>query len=322
MNKYFMGVDIGSISTKIAILNDKKEVVNSIYLETEGYPIEAIKKCLLKLKGKIDEKEIKGIGCTGSGRYLASVLIGGDIIKNEITAQAIAGLHYNKNIKTLLEIGGQDSKVILLENEIPIWHNLNSLCAAGTGSFLTHQAKRLKIPIEQFGEFALKSKTKVNISGKCSVFAESDMIHKANRGYAKEDIIAGLCSALTRNFLNNVTKNRELKEPIIFSGGVASNIGVVKAFEEELKCKIIVPKEHKIMGCIGAALLVMKENVKKTNFKGFNIIEFDYKTKGFECQDCPNYCEIVRILKGKEIIACWGSRCGKWNVNVSSTKSP
>jgi len=310
-----IGIDVGSVSTKMVALDRESTTKASVYLETQGAPLLAIQKCLRELKEGLDENSFKiiGVGCTGSGRKLASIITGGDLVKNEITSQVIACLSYNPKVSSIIEIGGQDSKTILLEDRVPVWHNLSSICAAGTGSFLTSQAYRLKIPIEEFGSYALRSTVKVSIASKCTVFAESDMIAKAASGYAKEDIINGLCEGLVRNFINNVARNRPLGEPTIFSGGVASNVGVVKAFEKELNHAVIVPKEHKLMGCIGVAQLVWKQVPKKTNFKGFEIADANLRLEPFECETpCPNNCELVAVKKDEKIISILNSRCGRY----------
>ncbi len=283
-------------------------------METAGTPLKAVQDALgeIQIQAQKHTFQISGVGVTGSGRHIASLILGADLVKNEVTAQTIAALNYAPDVASVIEIGGQDSKMILLENGIPVVHNLNTLCAAGTGSFLTAQAYRLNIPIEDFGDYALRSKGQINIASKCTVFAESDMIHKAALGYNKEDIIKGLCEGLARNFINNVAKNRPLKSPTLFVGGVASNQGVVKAFESELGHAVIVPKEHKIMGCIGVALLTLRQKMESTNFKGFEVTENNIEPEPIVCEDCPNQCEITKILVNNDVVGHLNSRCGKY----------
>ena len=157
-----------------------------------------------------------GVGTTGSGRLLASTIVGADIVKNEITAHAVASMLINPSVQTVIEIGGQDSKIIIIRNGIVVDFAMNTVCAAGTGSFLDRQATRLNIPIQDFGKLALKSNTKVRIAGRCAVFAESDMVHKQQMGYKFEDIIWGLCRALVRNISTTTCKRKEIKEPSYF----------------------------------------------------------------------------------------------------------
>lgn len=314
MKKGYLGLDIGSVSTKGAILDDNAEVVASVYLETEGHPIDSLKRVLeiLGQKAKEEGLNILGVCTTGSGRLLAGAMVNADVVKNEITCQSIGSLHYYPGAHSIIEIGGQDSKCIQIDDSgVPIWYNMNSLCSAGTGSFLSHTASRLGIPVTELGERALRSKINISIAGKCGVFAESDLIHKQQLGFNKDDLIKGLCSALVRNFMNNVSKNRHLKPQIVFCGGVANNIGVVKALEDELKSPIIVHKYNEISGCIGAAIIAMEEaSQKESHFVGFSSTEF--ASQGFQCCDCPNNCEIAVILRESKAVAVFGSRCRKW----------
>lgn len=318
--KCFLGVDVGSVSTNIVVLDEALNVVETLYLRTQGNPINAITKGLKYIEEKLPENvEVIGVGTTGSGRILAGVIIGADIIKNEITAHAVAASREVPNAQTVIEIGGQDSKIIILRDGIVVDFAMNTVCAAGTGSFLDQQASRLGIPIESFGEMALKSTVPVRIAGRCTVFAESDMIHKQQMGHKKEDIIKGLCDALVRNYLNNVGKGKDIQPTIVFQGGVAANKGIHKAFEEQLKKDIIIPPNFSVMGAIGAALLA-KQHVKANNttskFKGFKVSELEYEASSFECTGCSNLCEVINIKNNEQIIARWGSRCGKWETMV------
>lgn len=315
--KAYLGIDVGSVSTNIVVLSDAGEVLTGLYLRTEGRPIEVIKEGMKRAEESIPSgMEIAGAGTTGSGRYLAGVMVGADVIKNEITAHAVAASAHVPNVQTVFEIGGQDSKIIILRNGIVTDFAMNTVCAAGTGSFLDQQASRLNIPIAKFGELALQSNTPVRIAGRCTVFAESDMIHKQQMGYSIPDIIRGLCEALVRNYLNNVGKGKEILPPIVFQGGVAANVGIIAAFEKELGMPVYVPKHFNIMGAIGAAQLA-KEEVSRTGttkFKGFKITGLPYRTKSFECDGCSNACEIVEIYEGNMVIGRWGSRCSKWDI--------
>ena len=192
-------------------------------------------------------------------------------------------------------------------------------CAAGTGAFLDAQANRLKIPIEEFGKLALNSKNPTNIGSRCTVFAESDMIHKQQIGHKAEDIVAGLCQGMARNFLNNVAKGRNIKPPIVFEGGVSENLGMRKAFEKALGEKIIIPKYNTVMGAFGVALLVKELFPQKSKFFGFDIIDKDIKCTSFQCKGCPNQCEVIEARIDGKVAARWGDRCGKWsNLNINN----
>ena len=186
-------------------------------------------------------------------------------------------------------------------------------CAAGTGSFLDAQAFRLKIPIEDFGRLALKSKQPTIIGSRCTVFAESDMIHKQQIGHSREDIVAGLCQGLARNFLANVAKGKKISPPIIFLGGVSENLGMRKAFKDILKEEIIVPKYNTVLGAFGAALLA-KENISgKTKFRGWDISNKNIKCTSFQCKGCPNLCEVIEARIDGKVVSRWNDRCGKYS---------
>lgn len=312
---YHMGVDVGSVSTDIVLTDSAMNVVERIYLRTKGKPINAVQEGFKMLKGKYDDKQIQSVGTTGSGRHIAAALIGADAIKNEITAHAYASLFIDKNVRTIIEIGGQDSKIITLKDGVVTDFAMNTVCAAGTGSFLDRQAERLEIPIENFGDYALKSQVPVRIAGRCAVFAESDMIHKQQLGYNQSDIIMGLCEALVRNYLNNVAKGKDIEQKVFFQGGVAANNGIKKAFENALGFEVYVPKNYDVMGSIGAAMLGVEavKKVGKTKFKGFDIADRKFVSSSFECNGCPNRCEVVNIKDGSSVVGCFGDRCGKWS---------
>lgn len=311
MKECFLGVDIGSISTKGVIIDENNNIISSAYIWTEGNPTKAVKKLINILKKDFPENYVlKGIGTTGSARKLIGLMLNANVVKNEITAHAIGTLAFHKDVRTILEIGGQDSKIILIKNGIITNYAMNTLCAAGTGAFLSSQAKRLGIEVEDFGKYALKSKNPVKIAARCTVFAESDLVHKAQVGYPKEDIISGLCKSVVLNYLNNVGKGKHIEPPIVFQGGVSKNEGVVKYFKEVLNEDIIVDDNGHLMGAIGIAILSRKNKTGENYSLEVNNIKFE--TKAFECNHCPNNCELLRIYKNKKQIDSWGSKCGKY----------
>jgi predicted CoA-substrate-specific enzyme activase len=316
----YLGVDVGSVSTNLVVIDGDNEVIEKLYLRTSGQPINALRAGMKMLLDRLGSNTvIRGVGTTGSGRQLAGVIIGADIVKNEITTHAVAAQMLVPDVKTILEIGGQDSKIIILKNGVIYDFAMNTVCAAGTGSFLDRQAARLEIPIEDFGAYALKSTSPVRIAGRCAVFAESDMIHKQQTGHSTEDIINGLCEALVRNYLNNLAKGKTLEDTIVFQGGVAANVGIVAAFERAIGKKIVIPKHFEVMGAYGAALIAkekMEKGAQASNFYGFRTAENEYKAKSIECNDCPNLCEVIEITANDAILARWGDRCGKWSAAI------
>lgn len=186
-------------------------------------------------------------------------------------------------------------------------------CAAGTGSFLSSQARRLNIPVEEFGKYALLSNSPTKIAGRCTVFAESDLVHKAQMGHPKQDIIAGLCDSIVHNYLNNVGKGKNILSPVVFQGGVSKNIGVIKSFEKITGHKVIVDEIGHLMGAVGVAILARNKHKKEENIEdkifNFEVKDIDFKTVGIECGNCPNNCEVVCILKDGKFLDGWGNRC-------------
>ncbi|MDD2190903.1 MAG: acyl-CoA dehydratase activase [Eubacteriales bacterium] len=312
---YYLGIDVGSVSTDFVIINKDKKIIEQLYLKTMGNPIEAVQDGLRKLGKDFASNEISGVGATGSGRTLAAAVSGVDVVKNEITAHGVASAVFDPDIRTIIEIGGQDSKIILLRDGIITDFAMNTVCAAGTGSFLDRQAERLGLELKDLGAFALRSENPVRIAGRCAVFAESDIIHKQQLGCAMEDIIAGMSKALVRNYLNNVAKGKELLPKICFQGGVAANDGIRKALEEALGTEILIPEYHKVMGAFGSAVLameLMEGERKKTCFKGFEVGHEKIGTDTFECRDCSNNCEVVILRSEGRQIGCFSDRCGKY----------
>ena len=316
-NSYYLGIDLGSVSTNLVLTDHTGKIVAKLYKRTCGQPIQSLLQGLKELAEENGYPRIAAVGATGSGRELAGVIVGADIVKNEITAHAIAAQSIIPGVRTILEIGGQDSKIIILKNGVVYDFAMNTVCAAGTGSFLDRQAARLGVPIEKFGDLALLSSSPVRIAGRCAVFAESDMIHKQQSGHSNEDIVNGLCEALVRNYLSNLSKGKEIKEPIVFQGGVAANKGIAAAFERALGMNVIIPEDHAVMGAYGSALFAMQVSLANsrfiTNFKGYKTMEKVYSTKSLECSGCSGMCEIVELISDGTVQARWGDRCGKWS---------
>lgn len=321
MEEAYLGIDIGSISTKGVIMNKKNEILASEYIWTEGDPIGAAKRLIGKLEKQFpnDQYKIAATGTTGSARKLVGVVTGATMVKNEITAHAVGTIAFYPDVRTILEIGGQDSKIILVENGIAVDYAMNTLCAAGTGAFLSSQAKRLGIDVEDIGKIALQSRRPAQIAARCTVFAESDLVHKLQMGYAKEDIIAGICNSVVANYLNNVGKGKKILSPVVFQGGVSKNSGVVAAFEKALGCKIQVDEKGHLMGAIGAAILAEKGTARKEF--DFSVEDREFRTQEIYCGRCPNHCEIICVYCNDKMIDCWGNRCERGELPLKHANS-
>jgi len=319
----YIGIDVGSVSTNVVAIDGKKRLLARSYLPTAGKPIEAVKKGIAEIGKKISKfVEVKGAATTGSGRYMIGDIVGADIVKNEITAQARAALEIDKSVDTVFEIGGQDSKYISLENGAIVDFEMNKVCAAGTGSFLEEQADRLKINIkEEFGNCALSSNHPLNLGERCTVFMQSQLVEHQQRGAKKEDLAAGLSYSIVYNYLNRVVGNKRLGKNIFFQGAVANNKGVVSAFEKVLGKPITIPPHNDVTGAIGVAIIALESVKGKSKFKGFDLSKKTYTIETFECKDCPNRCEIKKVLVEGEKPIYYGSRCGKYDIEKKSRSS-
>ena len=315
--KAYVGIDVGAVSTNLALLDENRDVVFVSYLRTAGDPLSSVARIMDGAHDKIETYAIAGCAATGSGRHLAAALVGADMIKNEITAHAAAALHFCPGARTVIEVGGQDSKIIIIDHRTVVDFAMNNVCAAGTGSFLDHQAARMDLSIDEFSEMAANAEESVHIPGRCTVFAETDIVQKQQMGASREAIARGLCESLVRNYLANVASGKNIRPPVVFQGGVASNEAVKRAFEEELRTSVEVPPYHNVMGAIGAALLLRAEWSPdcETCFRNDPIDPSGLATRLFECEHCPNSCDILEIFDGDMLISRWGSRCGRWDLN-------
>jgi predicted CoA-substrate-specific enzyme activase len=276
MKSLYLGIDVGSVSSNTIIMDDSQNVLEEHYTRIKGQPLQTVQKVLEEILGRIPLEQFYSISFTGTGGKLLSELLGGNFI-NEIIAQAKAVQHFYPQVRTIIDIGGEDSKLILIEEEEGRFKisdfSMNTLCAAGTGSFLDQQANRLGLTIEEFGQLALKSANPPRIAGRCSVFAKSDMIHLQQIATPDYDIVAGLCNALARNFKSNIGKGKIFVKPVSFQGGVAANVGMRKAFLDVLELsdrELIVPKHFTSMGAIGAILVTQEEKGSKRKWIGLS----------------------------------------------------
>jgi len=319
----YLGVDVGSISTNLAVVDASGRVIARRYLMTAGRPIEAVQQGLREIGAEIGTAvTIKAAATTGSGRYLIGDVIGADIVINEITAHARGAAHMNPQVDTIFEIGGQDSKYIRIDNGAVVDFTMNKVCAAGTGSFLEEQAEKLGLSIkDEFSRLALSSPAPAALGERCTVFMESSLNRLLQQGVAKEDLVAGLCYAIVLNYLGKVVEDRPVGEVIFFQGGTAYNAGVVAAFEKVCGKKIIVPPHHDVLGAIGCALIARDRCTTGTSkFRGFDLGSRPYTVESFECTDCPNACVIRRVSVTGEQPLHYGSRCGKFDEGHRSSR--
>ncbi|HUU39806.1 MAG TPA: acyl-CoA dehydratase activase, partial [Desulfatiglandales bacterium] len=319
----FLGIDIGSTTTKYALITQDREIIDKEYRQTMGKPIEVTKNLLEIIKGRFgDSIDIKGVATTGSGRMVVGDFLNADLIIDEITAHARGAVEIDPDIDTIFEIGGQDSKYISISNTHPLDFDMNKVCAAGTGSFLHELANKNGINIvEEFQQIALSSKSPIKLTERCTVFMESDLVSYAQKGIQKDDLIAGLCYAITYNYLHRVVGNKRIGDRIMFLGGPSLNKAIVAAFEAVLGKGILIPKHREVLGGFGAAVSVQekmeKEKIKVSFFRGLEeAINDTLKFKETICHAdplCHNECKLkIYNFSGRKSV--WGGECGRYEI--------
>lgn len=317
----YLGLDIGSLSTNVVLIDKENHVIARRYLPTASKPLEALRRGLAEIFEEIgDRVTVRAAGTTGSGRYLTGDFVGADVIRNEITAQAIAAIAFDPEVDTIFEIGGQDSKYISIKNGVVVDFEMNKVCAAGTGSFLEEQAEKLHINIvEDFGEMALRAEAPAGMGDRCTVFMESDLNSFQQKGVSTKNLVGGLAYSIVNNYLQKVVRKKPVGDHILFQGGVTNNKAVVAAFEKVTGKKIHIPPHFDVTGAIGAAILArdhVEENKIQTRFKGFDISKTNYSVDTFRCRGCSNQCEIRRVrIEGEKRPLFYGGRCEKYEMD-------
>jgi predicted CoA-substrate-specific enzyme activase len=325
----YLGIDIGSTTTKYAVVTEDRQIIDKNYVHTQGKPIEVTQKLLKRISDLLgDRVEILGVATTGSGRNVVGDFLNADLIIDEITAHARGAVEIDRAIDTIFEIGGQDSKYISITNANPLDFDMNKVCAAGTGSFLHELANKHGINIVgEFQEIALSSDRPVKLAERCTVFMESDLVSYHQKGVPREDLIGGLCYAIVHNYLNRVVGKRKIGQRVMFLGGPSLNKGVVAAFEDVLGRGLIVPKHREVLGAFGAAVCLQEkiamEKREKSTFRGLaSAIEdrMDYVEKVCSADlNCHNQCKLkIYDFDGRKSV--WGGECGRYEVIRSKGK--
>ncbi|MCD4823750.1 MAG: acyl-CoA dehydratase activase [Phycisphaerae bacterium] len=357
----YMGIDIGSVSTNVVVIDVNGAVIEEIYTRTQGRPIEVVAGALREIESSWGGKlNICGVGTTGSGRELIGELIGADTVNDEITAHKTGATFIGQTLldgrvpDTIFEIGGQDSKYISLQDGVVVDFTMNDACAAGTGSFLEERAEELDIAIKgEFAELALSSKAPIRLGERCTVFMERDVNSYMQRGASKRDLVAGLAYSVVYNYINRVVRGRHIGDCIFFQGGTAYNNATAAAFSIVTGKQIIVPPHNGVIGAIGSALLAKDKMTSAGNgngngdgksskvatglyvtemarhgvvthsrFRGYDMEKVDYTLKEFTCNGCSNNCQIQQFdVEGEKTY--WGDKCSeKFRKRVKSAKQP
>jgi len=321
--KLYLGIDIGSTTTKYVLIDEHQQIVRKNYVTTRGKPIEVTQSLLEPIHKELgSENIISGTATTGSGRNVVGDFLNADLVIDEITAHARGAVKICPEVDTIFEIGGQDAKYINIVNTYPTEFDMNKVCAAGTGSFLHELASKHGINIfDEFQEIALSSGSPVKLADRCTVFMESDLLACYQKGAARKDLMAGLCYAIVHNYLNRVVGKRKIGERVMFLGGPSLNKGVVAAFEKILGRGLLVPPHREVLGAYGAALCVQEkmraEGKNHSRFRALrNIIGdqmvFDEKVCRAD-SNCLNQCKLkVYNFDGRKSI--WGGECGRYEL--------
>jgi predicted CoA-substrate-specific enzyme activase len=314
----YLGLDIGSVSTNVVVIDESGTVIRDVYLRTAGRPIEAVQQGLgqvEKLWG--DRLQILGVGTTGSGRELIAEFVGADVVNDEITAHKTGAIHISSTlggepVDTIFEIGGQDSKFISIENGVVVDFAMNEACAAGTGSFLEEQAEKLGISIKgEFAKLALSSASPTRLGERCTVFMERDVTGWLHKAETVPNLVAGLAYSIALNYLNRVVRGRKIGNVIYFQGGTAYNDAVTAAFASLLGKKITVPPYNGVMGAVGMALIArqwQQATGAASRFRGYDLHKLQLATRDFVCKACSNLCDMKEFtIEGQK--SFWGDKC-------------
>ncbi len=315
----YLGVDIGSTSTKAVLMAPDHEVLAGFYTRTTGRPLAAMQRILEAIdhlaRRHASELVVRGAGTTGSGRKFIGRIIGADLVLDEITAHARAACELNPQVDTIIEIGGQDAKFTTLKDGRVTSATMNTVCAAGTGSFIEEQAAKLGCPLETFSERTENRRAPLS-SDRCTVFMERDLNHFLAEGWDPDDVLASVLHSVRENYLLKVASLGRIGEVILFQGATAKNRALIAAFEQRLQKPILVSKYCHLTGALGAALTLRDEHrqlpdrADATTFAGIDLWRADIPVRSEVCELCTNHCKLSVAEVGGETVA-YGFLCGR-----------
>lgn len=309
----YLGIDIGSTSTKAILLDETKEPLIGLYTYTAGAPLAAVKS-LFEAIDHINETEritlsILGAGTTGSGRSFVGKIIGADLILDEITTHARAAYELNPETDTIIEIGGQDSKFTMMDHGRVTFSQMNTVCAAGTGSFIEEQAMKLNCPLKDYDAKAAMVSAPI-ASDRCTVFMERDINQLLSKGYSVNEILATVLHSVTENYLKRVASEASIGKNVCFQGATARNKSLVAAFEQRINRPIFVSRYCHLAGALGTALLLLEEHQKNGHFRGLNLYEEIIPIQTETCSLCSNHCSIS-VAEVRDEKVAYGFLCGR-----------
>jgi predicted CoA-substrate-specific enzyme activase len=310
----FLGIDIGSTSTKAVLLDRQQEVLTGLYTRTSGRPLVAVQNIFRAIDEIVRRKGIAfrvlHCGTTGSGRKFIGRIIGADAVIDEITAHARAACQLNPEVDTIIEIGGQDAKFTTLKDGRVTFSNMNNVCAAGTGSFIEEQAARLGCPVRDYSRRAEAVRAPL-ASDRCTVFMERDINHYLSEGYSVDEVLASALHAVRENYLLKVATEKNIGSTIFFQGATAKNRALVAAFEQRLGKPILVSRFCHLTGALGTALILHEEwQGRDSGFTGLDLWQKEVTISGEICDLCTNHCKIS-IAELDNAKVAYGFLCGR-----------
>jgi predicted CoA-substrate-specific enzyme activase len=313
IQKVFLGIDIGSTSTKAVLIDEDKQVLAGFYTRTSGQPVQAVQVIFESISDFAEKQntrlEIQGAGTTGSGRKFIGKIVGADIMLDEITAHAKAAFELNPETDTIIEIGGQDSKFTIMRNGMVTFSVMNNVCAAGTGSFIEEQAKRLGCPLEEYASRAEKVKSPI-ASDRCTVFMERDLNHYLMAGYSTDEILASVLHSTRENYLIKVASKGYIGNKIYFQGATAKNRALVAAFEQKLKKPIMVSRYCHLTGALGVAFELHDNKPGHSDFRGLDLYKKSIPVRTEVCELCTNHCKL-KVAEVENQYEAYGFLCGR-----------
>ncbi|MFH2114262.1 MAG: acyl-CoA dehydratase activase, partial [Spirochaetota bacterium] len=311
--KTCLGIDIGSTSTKAALVDPQGTMLAGFYTRTAGKPVEAFQALLEAAEHLASKKgfqlDIAGCATTGSGRAFIGGIAGADLVLDEISAHARAAVKLDPMVDTIIEIGGQDSKFTTLHDGRVTSSIMNNVCAAGTGSFIEEQAKKLGVDIGSYADLASGVRAP-RASDRCTVFMERDINHLLAAGCTVEEVLASALHAVRENYLRKVATGKAIGKVVFFQGATAKNRALVAAFEQKLGRPILVSPYCHLTGAYGAALTLLDQGIQHTSFRGLGLCHSAIPVRTEICSLCGNHCKLSVAQAGGAEVA-FGFLCGR-----------
>ncbi len=311
--EFHLGIDVGSTSTKAVWVDKAGDPVAGFYTYTSGQPLKAVQALFEAMEHHADQQGIRPViiscGTTGSGRKFIGTILGADMDVDEITAHARAAYALHPETDTIIEIGGQDAKFTQMKDGVVTFSHMNTVCAAGTGSFLEELAGRLGVPLEEFEVRAMGQPAPL-ASDRCTVFMERDINQLLSNGYAVEEVLATMIHSVRENYLKKVASESHIGDHICFQGATARNRALVAAFEQRLGKPVVVSPLCHLTGALGTALILLEEHRGRSRFRGLGLYKKKIPVRTEVCDLCLNRCTIsIATVNGDT--QAYGFLCGR-----------